>query len=358
MKRIAIIGGLGYLGLHLVEYLKPSGHHITVFARKNIQVLADENESLSIAEFGQIDRFEKFDVVINLAYPSSYSRKRNFKSNEEIVTVIKKLSRADTTIIHTSTLAVFGIPLDHKIESVDIPNRRDMPYIEVKLHMENLLKKQLRRYNLHIIRLGNVWGPGAATWLRFMADKLVFNLPIPDKAVEAPSNITYILNVCDFLQYLINKDHPDNRTHFHHFAEFAEITWGRVLERIGEFLDERPVYKPFQLVYFKSFSHEFNTLFSGIKPSALFYKMLEMRTFSSYAKTLVDIIPARHRNAWKKFETNKVVSKDTADIVLSNTVLFDHKLDGETWQPKFNFEEALHQVRSYLKDTGYLVSEK
>src|SRR6185437_4105707 len=94
---------------------------------------------------------EKFRVVVNLAFPSSYSRKKNFNSNKKIVILIKKLSDENTVIIHASTIAVFGIGLDYPIIAGKIAFRRDHHYTEVKIDIENLLQREVKNNFLHIV---------------------------------------------------------------------------------------------------------------------------------------------------------------------------------------------------------------
>jgi len=339
-----------------VNYLVPLGYDITVFTRKRNNVLLDEAEHIHIRELYTTEDYEKFDVVVNLAYPSSFSRKKNFQSNKDIVSFIKKISGKETVIIHASTIAVFGTSLDYPIKRTSISFRRDHPYTEVKIHMENLLQQEMNNTVLHIIRLGNVWGPGSPSWLNSVADRLVYNEPILEKAKEAPSNIAYIANVCDFIHCLSFDKKQKAGIHFHHFADFGAIKWGEILDRIGLFLGEKPVYMPFQVVFYSTFLQEIKQIIAPIIPKSIFYKMLDMRRLSSFAKSIVDMVPAKSRMALKAYPVVRIVSRDTKDIVFSNRILFEHHLDSD-WQSKYSFEEALAEVRSSLETSGYLIKD-
>jgi len=356
MKQIAIIGGLGYVGLHLIEYLRESGDHITVFGRKNLEVLIEKSDNISVRTLNSIINNEKFDVVINLAYPSSYSRKKNFKDNINIVNTIYRISRPGTIIIHTSTIAVFGTNLDYPIIRDKINFRRDSHYTEVKIHIENLLQKKFKGYSLHIIRLGNVWGPNSPGWVNQIADRVLFQEPIPESANSAPSNVSFVLNICDFIQYLINNPEQGPKTFFHHFAEFGEITWGTIINTLGKYLGEQPVFKPFQIFFPKSLGNELKQLINPITPRTVFYKMLGYRVLSSYAKSLVDLIPAKYRSDWKSNSSNKMVSKNVTDIVLSNQVLFKHSISAP-WHPKYNFDEAFDLIKKSMIESGYIIKD-
>ncbi len=356
MKKIAIIGGLGYVGLHLIDYLKSFDYEITVLGRKNLTVLRDEEKNIFIRDINSMPGTEKFDIVVNLAFPTSYSRKKNFDSNRKIAGIIKSFSGKDSIIIHTSTLAVFGTALDIPIKNNRISMRRDSNYPEVKIHMENLLQDEFKNHRLHILRLGNVWGPGAPAWVKQVADRIVFESPFPDNSKSAPSNITYVKNICDFIHWTANDENTGYGIHFHHFAEYFQITWGTIFENFGYALNEDIIYKPFQIAVSGSWLTELKQLLEPIYPEAIFYKMLELRKMSSIAKNIVDIIPTRTRQNLKSYPTKSIKSNSTMDIVFSNQVAFKHKIDSD-WIPKFSYEKALLETLNYLRDVGYLLKE-
>ena len=354
MKKIAIIGGLGYVGLKLVEYLRGEDMFITVFARKNLKVLIDERENLEIRSIESINKTDKFDVVINLAYPTSYSRKNNFKTNKNLVGTIKNLSNPGTIIIHTSTLAVFGTNLDNPVLKQPIPFRRDVSYTEVKIHIENLLIKSLSTNPLHIIRLGNVSGAGSSSWLHGIADRILFRQAFPDASITAPSNLTYVLNICDFIKHLIKKDISKQVLSIHHFAEFSSQKWSLLFESIGHSLNEAPIYKPFDIRFPGSLLQELGLLLKPVLPSSVFYRMLSLRVMSSFARKLVDIIPARNRLKLKVFPSEAILSHDTKDIVFASQVQFQHDISSD-WIPKYSFEEYLSDIKESLKTAGYII---
>jgi nucleoside-diphosphate-sugar epimerase len=355
MKRIAIIGGLGYLGLHLVDYFRrKNDFDITIYGRKNLELFIDPSDN---ARVEHIDTAQgNFDVVVNLAYPQSYSRKKNFAANKSIAQTLLNISRPDTCIIHTSTVAVFGVELDYPIEMKRVKMRRDIPYCELKIHMENVLLDGFKGRNLHIIRLGNVWGPGSVSWLHNVADRLTFREAFPDSAVTACSNITYVSNVCSFIHHLASSETPINSPTLHHMAEFGSITWGKIIEQLGNYLDEKPVYKAMNVITNRSLGIEIKRLISPALPRSLFYRMLEMRRLSSISATLVDIIPSRFRSVLKRSGSESISSRDVKDIVFSNPTLFPHFLNSD-WKPEFSFDEAFQASVKSLKEAGYLVKD-
>jgi nucleoside-diphosphate-sugar epimerase len=355
MKRIAIIGGLGYLGLQLVDYLKSKrDFDVTVYGRKNLGLFIDPSDNVRVEH---IDTAQgKFDVVVNLAYPQSYSRKKNFAANKSIAQTIINISLPDTCIIHTSTLAVFGVALDYPIEMKRVKTRRDIPYCEVKIDMENVLLDGFNGRNLHVIRLGNVWGPGSVSWLHNVADRLTFREAFPASAITACSNITYVSNVCSFIHHLASSGTRVNSPTMHHMAEFGSVTWGKIIEQLGDYLDEKPLYKPMNIITNKSLGNEIKTLISPVLPRSVFYRMLEMRRLSSISATLVDIIPSRFRAVLKRTGSDTISSRDVKDIVFSNHTLFAHSLN-LNWKPEFSFDEALLASVKSLKEVGYLIND-
>jgi len=198
MKKILIIGAAGYVGKFVVErFCESQDFEIFALTRENGKfLLRDLNVSIVLKE--ELQNLNDFDIVLNLAYPSGVTPLKFSKINKEILNIIKNNVKPNGIIIHTSSLAIFGYPLDFPIVNKPIRKRFDIPYVMTKIEMENLLIKNFPNHQLHIVRLGNVWGPASPFWTFTLADKLTFGEPVLLKNKDGFSNITDVHNVADY----------------------------------------------------------------------------------------------------------------------------------------------------------------
>lgn len=158
MKRIAVIGAAGYVGLELMRQLRASDFEVSAIARENgAFLLRDSGARLvlpkDLASLGAVD------VVVNLAYPTGDPLQFT-RHNSEIFGHVKALMGSSSRLIHVSTQAVFGLALDRPVVVGPVARVRDYPYVEAKIELENRLIAQFPAQSVQIVRLGNVWGPG------------------------------------------------------------------------------------------------------------------------------------------------------------------------------------------------------
>lgn len=347
--KIAIIGGLGFVGGHLLDQLNGQGLDITVIARRNIGVLTDARPGISFqSEITPAD-IGSFDVVINLSYADSYLRKTVFKANKNTLQQIKELLRQDGYLIHASTLCIFGYLLDIPPYPGYLPFRRDYMYVESKLHMEVLVKKHIPM--AHIVRIGNIWGCGSP-WLHKLADRIIYKKPFPLQAMTAPSNVTDVRNLVHFIDSLL-KVRP-NAVDYHHIAEFSGVPWIAFIQKILNPLNETAEFTPIILDYPGSFTKEIRNYFSIFSPSGLIFRMLEGRKLYSFGKSLIAKIPGKYRGG-KAISINVNKTKDASDFVFGGTVCFD-TYTTINWKPPYSFEDSMDSSIKWLQEAGYCLS--
>ena len=163
MARVVVIGGAGYVGLALCAELRLRGHDVTAVTRPNGRFLL-ERMGVRVESPDDLERVGPSEAVINLAYPNRGSVYEYPRRNRELLAIVRRLAAGGARVVHTSTQAVFGFAMEYPIVVGPVPKRRDYLYIESKIQLENLLAHACGGGGLHIVRLGNVWGPASPTW--------------------------------------------------------------------------------------------------------------------------------------------------------------------------------------------------
>jgi len=178
--KILITGGMGFIGLYLVDYLLKKGNKITVldnFSNSNkTSIKKIQNKNLKIVE-GDIRKNDDInnsiknqEIVIHLAAKISIDESiknpnETFDVNVNGTKNILKACKINNVkkLIVASSAAVYG---DNtlQIKSKEISKTNPIsPYGESKLLMENEIKKnQLKNINLEciILRFFNIFGNG------------------------------------------------------------------------------------------------------------------------------------------------------------------------------------------------------
>lgn len=183
MYRIAIMGGAGFIGSHLVDRLLNENNEVIVYDNlstgsfKNITNFFD-NKNFSFVEtdiadqyfFSQVSTFQ-INEIYNLACPASpFHYKRipveTWKASVFGISNILKFAKAcGARILQASTSEIYGDPIIHpQLENyngnVDCIGIRS-PYDEGKRAAETLCCTYLREFNTDVIivRIFNTYGP-------------------------------------------------------------------------------------------------------------------------------------------------------------------------------------------------------
>ncbi len=161
--KLLITGGAGYIGSHMVRYAQEYGHEVIVLDDfstghlkmvkgceiHNVNLLDQEKLSLLLK-----DRY--FDGVIHLAAKSlveeSIKKPKLYYSNNVIgsLNLVKEMiSNGVSNLVFSSTAAIFGNPVTHKIAE-DHPKNPINPYGKSKLIVENILENICLAYDFNV----------------------------------------------------------------------------------------------------------------------------------------------------------------------------------------------------------------
>ncbi|RZJ82482.1 MAG: NAD(P)-dependent oxidoreductase [Flavobacterium sp.] len=360
---IAIIGAAGFVGMELVKkmhlnekyrlYAVTRGNNGSfILEGKNIEILSDESEFKRV----------KFDVIINLAYPTAGLPHYYPNANKKILDTIKLLTSSGTKIIHVSSLAVFGFGLDIDIKCEAIPNRRDYPYAEAKLQMENLIKDNFPKNEVSIVRLGNVWGVGSATWTSAMCDKLLYGQFVGVEGKDGFSNATDVKNVVSYLDFLSTRK-ADKKFNVYHLAEFSSIKWSEIIRRISLRLKVEPVYSDVEPSYKLYLKNDLSTLFKVPTVRQKYSELYLERYMGSYVRSTVrslvkilkiDADKAKGVAAKPLPKTANLTGEENTFLTVV-TAQQEFKLNvANGWSPAVSFEDSWEDVARWMVEVGYL----
>jgi nucleoside-diphosphate-sugar epimerase len=292
-KRLAVVGAAGFVGRVLLRQLQDVGIKATAIVRgpPELAVAGDFHLARSPSEALEGDRF---DTVINLAYPNSGSPHGYPAQNEAIEHTVSGLVRDDGRIIQVSTQAVFGLALDRPVRLGPVPMVRDHSYVEAKIAAEHAFAKEqaARGLALDIVRLGNVWGYASGSWAVPIVQKLLTGRPVGIAGVSGASNTTDVANVAAYLAFLVETDQTDPDVRYHHLAEFSAVPWSDWIEPVAETLGVEPVMAdPSALRMPTSGREEIAAAVEG--PRALYRNLAAERVTGSLTRSVLSKLPPR-----------------------------------------------------------------
>ncbi len=176
-ERIAVLGGLGFMGSHLCRALVQHGHKTIVFDRVSASrsLISDVATELEIIE-GDISRADdvlsaiaETDVVINLVHttvPGSSMNDPAYDVMSNVVSSVNWLSRLPETKVRrllyvSSGGTVYGRPLTNPIDETH-PTDPISSYGITKLTIEKYVALYATQFEIdyRILRPSNVYGVG------------------------------------------------------------------------------------------------------------------------------------------------------------------------------------------------------
>lgn len=362
MKRVAIIGAAGYVGLELTRQLQDVDIEINAIARENGRFLL-RDFGLHLVSPNELRSLGTMDVIINLAYPTSGSAVNYPTRNQEILDQISILVGQRTRLVHVSTQAVFGLALDRPIVVGPVAQVRDFPYVEAKIQLENLLVRKFADHNIEIVRLGNVWGPGSGSWTVPLVNKVLFGEPVGFEGLDGYCNATDVANAASYLVHLIGRD--DLRgTHFHHLAEMSSYRWSEWINRIETALGQEAVLEPPTGLGIVSLRQEVRQAIAPVMPASLYRNFVSGRSSGSWLRTLSRAMGEERFEAIKGGLKRSVRTLPTGhelgaadrqflDILSCQTQFKTSILDG--WSPAVDFEASWFRVERWMTAAGYTV---
>jgi len=156
MKKIAVTGSGGFIGSHLVPYLKNLGHEVFEISR---------SKSFNIAEWSTVKNIPRCEILIHLAsktfVPFSFENPREFYSiNQNSVINAFELARLwDANVILMSSY-FYGSPQYLPVDEAHPLNPHN-PYAQTKLLSEIVAEGYCRDFKINCIALRsfNIYGP-------------------------------------------------------------------------------------------------------------------------------------------------------------------------------------------------------
>jgi nucleoside-diphosphate-sugar epimerase len=361
---VAIIGAAGFVGMELVKAMHLNNkYNLFAITRGNNAPFLLEGKNINIVNNENIPVGVNFDVVINLAYPNNMLPHYYPDANNKILNIIKSISTSNTQIIQISSLAVFGFGLDIDIVGTPIPNRRDYSYTETKLEMENLLIEAFPNNVVSIVRLGNVWGVGSATWTFAFCDKLLFGQYVGVENKDGYSNITDVKNVVSYIEFLANRGDLKG-VNVWHLAEFSSIKWSQIISLIANELNVEPVYSDVEPNYTRIVRDDLSSLFKLPSISAKYKAQYGERFSGSYIRSMVRVlIKLFGKEKAKRLKKQSVMPlPQKAHLGVSDSVFLTvitapvefKSITHTGWEPIINFDESWNSVKSWMGDAGYV----
>jgi nucleoside-diphosphate-sugar epimerase len=354
MADIAIIGAAGYLGGYVLDELISNNHNVTAITHGNGEIILGEKPVKILQTSSINDQTRKFDIVINLAYQIGSSPKDIESKNESLIQTIRHLSHTKTRIIHTSTLAVFGIGLDKPVVLKPVKMRADFYYTASKLSMENMLIKTFKDRELHIVRLGNIWGVASPQWTINIIKSLLFEKPVC-AGKFGYSNITDSYNTANYLHFIAANSF-ENKLHFHHLAELGETNWEYWVAALSKKLGVAPVILPGSVKVSKSLNEDINKMTRLMLPKLKQALQIGLKgRFSGfYVRGIIEMLPALFKKPFSGIPTVQRGDYSAINMLSATSarVLFKNNTDPR-WTAPLDNEASLKRILDWMPEAGY-----
>jgi nucleoside-diphosphate-sugar epimerase len=358
VPRVAVIGAAGYVGRLLCTRLVEDGTSVTGVVRSSSGFLLDQLgiEWVAVEDAG---KRAPFDVVVNLAYPTSGSVYSYSGQNHGVLATVRRLAGPSGRVIQVSTEAVFGMALEYPQTPAPLPMRPDFIYVESKLELECILIAELAGYQLDIVRIGNVWGPGSAVWTGGLAQRLLFGEAVLSDR-DGFSNITDVENLVSYLAFLTRMKDRCALTRFHHLSELGQTRWSHWIGLMSNRLGVEPVTAAAP-TYSLSAREDVHRAIAAHSPLAVVRDLKNARFTGSALRSIVGGLPPsvaralRRRWASSRSPANggqPSAREDQFLTVLGCEVRFVPVLDS-SWTPPIDEDASWRAVSAWLDEVGY-----
>ncbi len=203
MKTITITGSSGFIGKHLVKYLKSKNYEIIEF---------DVKSGIDISKWKDIEKIAKFDIIVHLAaksfVPESFKKPYEFYKNNINTTlnVLELARKHEAKVIYFSSY-LYGTPKYLPIDEKH-PLSPHNPYAQSKLICEKLCEGYHRDFHVPIIifRPFNIYGPGQSSHFlipgiieQFSKGEIVLKDPRPKRDfIHISDVIVSVLHAIEF----------------------------------------------------------------------------------------------------------------------------------------------------------------
>tara|TARA_A100000164_G_scaffold374918_1_gene408876 strand:- start:213 stop:1085 length:873 start_codon:yes stop_codon:yes gene_type:complete len=158
--KILVIGGTGFLGFHLVKFLKSKGHKVKIFDKK-IGHFKNKREKVVLGDINNFGKLSKAiknqDIVFNFAAISDIGESISNPIGTAKNNILGNISILDLCVKHKIKKFIFA-------STIYVHSNQGSFYRVSKQSSELFIAEYKKRYGLNysIIRFGSVFGPKAS----------------------------------------------------------------------------------------------------------------------------------------------------------------------------------------------------
>lgn len=357
-RSVAVVGAAGYVGQQLCRRLKKDGFDVAGVCKAYSTFLVTRLGVRSL-NATNLSGKEKFEQVINLAYPTRGAVYTRRSQNYEIQKLLAQLLAPGGHLIHASTLAVFGMNLERPQNPGPTTVRPDNEYSQSKAEMERSLVRHSRGGSLDIVRLGNIWGPGCPTWTVGLAGRLIRGEPLIPLDADGYSNVTDVANVCDYFVFLLKRQTRETR--FHHLAEFSSTRWSRFIEFLSKEMRIEGCAAELPPTNGISRINDLKTALGQIQIKQALRAALETQHLGSQLRGILSCLPEgviarlKRLRGGASFPLSPSLSSEDSLIlsILGCSIEFQSVTEAG-WVPPVALDQSFNEVAAWLHCSGYV----
>jgi len=370
--KVLVFGATSYVGSFLIEELSSHGFSVVAVVRDSVttrMLLPSLHEKAEVVMMGDTkwvqNGHEEVAGIVNLAYVKNLSNFGFRSMNRNLIEGIHRCAMTSRArrVVHVSTQAVFGYSFKTRPTPRRVRENKIDPYIETKIQAEHLWERlaSAASYNLAIVRLGNVIGPGSPAWTGRLAQRILEGRVLPSDEQSGYSNATYVKNVANYVKHILTRDPVELNTFgsYHHLAEFSPYSWYEILYPMAEAIGRGLVS-----VREAQRARRLRKELPG--------RLIRVASASSAGQRLRSILLRLPRtplleNVVEKLKGLRISDdhlmrpgiQDASDRALMDILRSDVRFDSHTlgsWVPPIDFSEAMLEICEWLKEANYTIS--